>query len=95
MTVVTVTIDETQVCPRCNADLKGALIPVECKDYYGNETHFSRLIGVEYSYVSPYRYDGVSEWLCPDCGYREGRWSGRELRNFDQEKPPRLQEIDG
>lgn len=38
-------------------------------------------IGVEYSYGSKYRYDGVSEWRCgnPECNYREGRWCGNEL----------------
>jgi Zn ribbon nucleic-acid-binding protein len=25
-------------------------------------------------------YDGISEIRCVDCGYREGRWSGLELK---------------
>jgi rubredoxin len=44
-------------------------------------THFSRLIGVQYQGG----YDGVSEWRCPSCGYREGRWSGRELTGDELE----------
>lgn len=36
-------------------------------------------IGVQYSYDSPEHYDGVSEWNCPRCGRREGRWTGRVL----------------
>ena len=41
----------------------------------------SRVIGVEYEGG----YDGISEWNCPDCGYREGRWSGRELVGDERE----------
>lgn len=51
-------------------------------------THYSRVIGVEYGYDSPERYDGVSEWRCPDCGRREGRWSGKVLQ--DDELEPRF-----
>ncbi len=42
-------------------------------------THFSRRIGIEYGYDSPHRYDGVSEWLCPDCGHRVNRFTGEQL----------------
>lgn len=35
--------------------------------------------GLEYAYGSPERYDGVSEWVCPKCRLRIGRWSGRVL----------------
>lgn len=45
-----------------------------------------RLIGVEYAYGHPERYDGVSEWMCPDCGTRVGRWSGRVLLSGDFER---------
>lgn len=47
-------------------------------------THYRRVIGVQYRSG----YDGVSEWLCPDCGCREGRWSGRIL--VDDELEPRF-----
>ena len=35
---------------------------------------------VEYAYGSEERYDGVSEVTCSLCGYREGRWTGMELK---------------
>lgn len=38
------------------------------------------MVGVEYGYGSPERYDGVSEWACFKCGKRIGRWSGKELK---------------
>jgi hypothetical protein len=48
-------------------------------------THYSRVIGVEYQGG----YDGVSEWVCPDCGCREGRWSGKVLTGDEKEGRPR------
>lgn len=36
--------------------------------------YYSRLIGLE----TP-DYDGISLWLCPDCGTRWDRWSGEEI----------------
>lgn len=44
-------------------------------------THFCRVIGIEYQGG----YDGVSEWRCPDCGRREGRWSGKVLQDGETE----------
>lgn len=47
-----------------------------------------RMIGVEYPYGDPNRYDGVSEWRCPDeeyCGVRIGRWSGKRLEPGEAE----------
>lgn len=38
-----------------------------------------KVMGVEYGYPSPERYDGVSEFVCGTCGRREGRWTGRVL----------------
>jgi len=44
------------------------------------------MIGVQYldtgSKVIPeeHQYDGISEFFCTKCGYRVGRWSGRELK---------------
>jgi hypothetical protein len=46
-----------------------------------------RIIGVEYAHGSENRYDGVSEWICPECGRREGRWTGRVLRDGESEPP--------
>jgi hypothetical protein len=48
-------------------------------------THFSRVIGVEYQDG----FDGVSEWRCPDCGRREGRFSGKVLEDGEEEVRPR------
>ncbi len=52
------------------------------RDQIENETtHFSRVIGVEYRNG----FDGVSEWCCPDCGRREGRWTGKVLVTGEME----------
>lgn len=39
----------------------------------------------EYGYDSPNRYDGISEWVCPKCGLRIGRWSGKRLEEGEEE----------
>jgi len=43
----------------------------------------TEVVGIEYMGV----YDGVSEWQCPGCGTRWGRWSGRILLGDDYEDP--------
>lgn len=48
-----------------------------CKN--GQRGPFSHLVGMEYPYGSPERYDGVSEWFCPSCETRWGRWTGKVL----------------
>ena len=78
-------------CGFCNGDLRDAPIPQEHIDqgfYAPGVTHYSRLIGVEYPYDHPERYDGVSENRCPDCGVRVGRWTGKVLT--DGESEPRF-----
>lgn len=72
---------DATTCPKCGADLRGAEIPEKSRKLYGDKTHFHRVIGVEYEHG----YDGVSEWRCPDCGYREGRWTGRALQAGETE----------
>lgn len=42
--------------------------------HYGPPYRFSRLVGVEYAYDHPQHYDGVSEWMCPDCKHRWPRF---------------------
>lgn len=37
------------------------------------------IVAVEYSHPNPERYDGVSEYQCIDCAYRQGRWTHKEL----------------
>lgn len=55
---------EDHFCPNCNVSLRGDRIPENIAEhYYG--THWDRKIGIE----DPYVYDGVSWWLCPDCGH--------------------------
>lgn len=66
------------ICPVCKSTGEGAPIPEEQQESYG-ATHFSRFIGIEYPYGHPDRYDGVSEWNCPDCGARWGQFSGKIL----------------
>ena len=46
----------------------------------------TNLIGMEYA-DGDYRYDGISEYDCQDCGSRFGRWSGKELIGDDREPP--------
>lgn len=44
-----------------------------------------QIIGCEYGYGMKERYDGVSEYRCVKCGFRKGRWSGRELKDGEYE----------
>ena len=43
------------------------------------------MIGVEYWYTHPERYDGVSEWQCQKCNIRIGRWSEKILKDDECE----------
>lgn len=43
------------------------------------------MTGIEYWYKSPNHYDGVSEWRCDKCNYRQGRWSGKALQQNKEE----------
>jgi predicted RNA-binding Zn-ribbon protein involved in translation (DUF1610 family) len=73
-------------CPACGISWQGQEIPGEHRHLYGEDsTHFSRVIGVEYSHEVPEHYDGMSEYRCPDCGARFGRWSGRQLAEGEAE----------
>jgi len=45
------------------------------------------MIGIEYGGGSPYRYDGISEWMCKKCKVRIGRWTGKELKGGELEQP--------
>lgn len=44
-----------------------------------------KMLMVQYGYQHPEQYDGVSEYTCSKCGYRQGRWSGKELVGKDYE----------
>ena len=50
-----------------------------------NKKH--KVILIEYGYIDPYRYDGISEIKCLTCGIRYGRWTGRVLGEGEQEPP--------
>lgn len=47
----------------------------------------TNIIMIEYSYDSPFHYDGVSEYMCRGCGQRVGRWSGKILEANEAEFP--------
>jgi hypothetical protein len=47
---------------------------------------FTRRIAVEYAHDDPEHYDGISEFRCPDCGARVGRWSGKRLGPDEAER---------
>lgn len=53
-------------CPACNTNLR----------YEADGKTYSHVIGVEYEGG----YDGVSEWCCPECDYREDRWTGEQIK---------------
>ncbi len=54
-------------CPHCKVSLIGDPIPDNIKQLYAGDGFWRREIGIEY----PELYDGVWEWMCPDCG---GKW---------------------
>ena len=72
-------VDDLDNCPKCGVSWIGEEISKENQEFYGEATHFRRLIAVEYGYMHPERYDGVSEYRCPDCSFRVGRWTGLEI----------------
>jgi hypothetical protein len=43
------------------------------------------IVMVQYHWESKNHYDGVSEYKCTNCGYRQGRWSGKELKDNEEE----------
>lgn len=43
------------------------------------------ILAVEYGPMQKYRYDGVSEWWCQDCGTRYGRFCGEQLTGHEVE----------
>lgn len=74
-----VNVYDAEACPKCGTSWIGAVIPEADRPHFGNQTHFKRgPIGVEYG-IGPERYDGISEYTCPDCKTRWGRWTGKEI----------------
>lgn len=66
--------DRAIICPECNADWRGKLIPKKNRHLYSSD-HYSRLIGIEIQGG----YDGVSFWECPDCHSRWDRFTGEKV----------------
>ena len=54
---------DAKVCPVCGQSFVGKEIPEEHRHYYGNKTHYSKIIGIEI----PHLYDGCIMWKCGDC----------------------------
>lgn len=50
----------------------------------GNDI-YDLMLDIEYAFVHPEHYDGVSERKCMECGTRWGRWSGRVLLDGEVE----------
>ncbi len=55
---------EPTSCPSCNANFRGDEIPEKYRDFYGGETHYSRVIG-----LTDMHTDATTRWLCPDCKF--------------------------
>lgn len=77
-------------CPVCEVNWQGEEIPKESQEDYG-DTHFSRVIGIEYGEYNrgmdkKYWYDGTSEYVCPDCRSRFGKWTGKILEEGELEE---------
>lgn len=53
----------TDECPN-GCDNKGSEIAEEHRHLYGGKTHYSKVIGYEFSNV----YDGILIWGCQKCG---------------------------
>ncbi len=66
------------ICPECGADWTGPPIPQDIRHHYGDQTHFSRRIGIELKGI----YDGVIVWKCPDCGHMKHRFSGETVTDI-------------
>lgn len=78
-------VSELNECPNCGTNWVGQEIPEADRELFGNYTHFQRgPIGVEYRSTTE-DYDGVSEWECPDCKTRWGRWTGKVLKEGELE----------
>lgn len=67
-------IGELRSCPVCHSSWDGDEIPANVRHMYaGTNLHFSRLRGIEVRGG----YDGVSIWICPDCGSRWDRFTAK------------------
>jgi hypothetical protein len=67
---------EGTTCDGCNSVLF----------YFDMGQRLTRVIATEYHPRHVAHYDGISEFRCPFCGRREGRWSGRVLEDGEYEE---------
>ena len=58
-------------CTACGSNMVGEPIPKGSRQWYGDQTHFSRWVGRSWN-------DRVQEWICPDCGAIFDRWTGKQ-----------------
>lgn len=62
----------------------------EARDYGWtpeNGLRFSHnVVGIQYPHLHPQAYDGVSEWVCGECGARIGRWTQKILAEDESEQ---------
>lgn len=74
---------ELKACPHCGENLVGNEIEPTRRDFYGNRTHYSKLIGVSNG-------DSVMFYKCPACEQRIERSQANlggagQFRTFDVE----------
>lgn len=76
-----VNVSDLDKCPHCDVEWKYEhKHPDDEKSSAAGKTiTYSRLLAHQYGYDHPQHYDGVSEWVCPDCRMRWGRWSMKVL----------------
>lgn len=41
--------------------------------------------GIMYAHGQKYSYEGISEWKCVNCNYREGFFCKHELHDYEKE----------
>ncbi len=58
---------------------------IEKEDYEMICCSIPSLLLIQYGYPHPEQYDGISEYTCSNCGYRQGRWSGKKLVGEEHE----------
>ena len=69
-------IDNNDYCPICNITWKGQEIPEDIINNYSG-THWTiNLVGIEWQD----KYDGVSEWICINCGSIWNRFTNEYVR---------------
>lgn len=63
--------NEYTTCQNCKQDLRNGSVPKSEKKFFGDHTHYSKLIGLRLDA----EVDIVSHWQCPHCGFTFPRFS--------------------